>query len=95
MAEGGQRRRARRMTARRGRPCGGGATKGLHGRDPAATGQIRLGEGRIWPEEPAAAAMAEEIGRGRDWRPADGDEEAATAAADGDEEAATAAVEDG
>ena len=44
---------------------------------------------------PAAAAMAEEVGRGRDWRPADGDEEAATAAADGDEEAATAAVEDG
>jgi len=72
-----------------------GATKGLHGRDPAATGQIRLGEGRIWPEEPAAAPMAEEVGRGRDWRPADGDEEAATAAADGDEEAATAAVEDG
>ena len=72
-----------------------GATKGLHGRDPAATGQIRLGEGRICPEEPAAAPMAEEVGRGRDWRPADGDEEAATAAADGDEEAATAAVEDG
>ena len=59
------------------------------------TGRIQLGKGRIWPEEPAAAAMAEEVGRGRDWRPADGDEEAATAAADGDEEAATAAVEDG
>ena len=29
--------------------------------------------------------MAEEVGHGRDWRPADGDEEAATAAADGDE----------
>ena len=57
--------------------------------------RIRLGKGRIWPEEPAAAAMAEKVGRGRDWRRADGDEEAATAAADGDEEAATAAVEDG
>ena len=65
--------RAEGTTVRRG-----GATKGLHGRDPAATGQIRLGEGRIWPEEPAAAAMAEEVGRGRDWRRADGDEEAAT-----------------
>ena len=52
---------------------------GCHGRDPAPTGRIRLGEGRIWPEEPAAAAMAEKVGRGRDWRRADGDEEAATA----------------
>ena len=45
----------------------------------ARTGRIRLGEGQIWPEEPAAAAMAEKVGRGRDWRRADGDEEAATA----------------
>ena len=58
------------------------------------TGRIQLGKGRIWPEEPAAAAMAEEVGRGRDWRRADGDKEAAT----GEDEGAattTAAAEEG
>ena len=57
----------------------GRAATGRRGQDAAATGRIQLGKGRIWPEEPAAAAMAEEVGRGRDWRRADGDEEAATA----------------
>ena len=77
-----------------GRQTAGRAATGCHGRDPAPTGRIRLGKGRIWPEEPAAAAMAEEVGRGRDWRPADGDEEAAT----GEDEGAattTAAAEEG
>ena len=53
----------------------GRAATGRHGRDAAATGRMQLGKGRIWPEEPAAAAMAEKIGRGRDWRRADGNED--------------------
>ena len=90
---------------RRRPPAGGGratdaarmarrAATGRHGRDAAATGRIQLGKGRIWPEEPAATAMAEEVGRGRDGRRADGDEEAAT----GEDEGAattTAAAEEG
>ena len=44
----------------------GRAATGRQGRDAVATGRIQLGKGRIWPEEPAAAAMAEEVGRGRD-----------------------------
>ena len=67
-----------------GRQTAGRAATGCHGRDPAPTGRIRLGKGRIWPEEPAAAAMAEEVGRGHDWRRADGDEEAATTGGDDD-----------
>ena len=59
---------------------GGRGRSGRRGRwrpPPAAgsaTGQILLGSGQIWPEEPAAVAMAEKVGRGRDWRRADGDE---------------------
>ena len=63
-----------------GRQTAGRAATGCHGRDPAPTGRIRLGKGRIWPEEPAAAAMAEVDGgradggpRPRDGRPGKAD----------------------
>ena len=78
-----------------GRPGGGdGRRRRWRTTGAARTGRIRLGEGQIWPEEPAAAAMAEKVGRGRDWRRADGDEEAVT----GEDEGAattTAAAEEG
>ena len=81
-ADGRQPQQAREQPRRGGRLR---RASGLDGQQRAAraeirppTGRIQLWKGRIWPEEPAAAAMAEEVGRGRDWRRADGDEEAAT-----------------
>ena len=61
---GGRRPEEDGRRTRRGWPDGRRRAARAEIRPP--TGRIQLWKGRIWPEEPAATAMAEKVGRGRD-----------------------------